>query len=150
MSCNKSFGRKFKAFDRFGQRVNLTYNGKVQYKTTLGALMSFLLLVVIIGYMSYRLNYMVNRYNPTVSKSTLIKKEDFDVPFRPQDYGFSFAFGLKNATLDPSYGYYTVNYVSQIIVNQTRLRTRQELSYSECGDKHFTYEDKNESDKYGI
>ena len=65
----------------------------------------------IIGYMSYRLYYMANRYNPTVSKATLIKKDGFDIPFRPQDYGFTFAFGLKN-TLDPSYGYFTANFIT--------------------------------------
>jgi hypothetical protein len=49
-----------------------------------------------------------------LTKTTLIKSPDEEAPFKPQDGGFDFAFGMKNK-LDPQYGYFTVNFINQTV-----------------------------------
>jgi len=87
--------------------VNLTWNGEDEYKTTFGASVSTVLILILLAYSAYRLFFLVNRFNPTVSKTTLIRDPEEDMPFRPQDFGFDFSFGLVKQ-LDPSYGYFTL------------------------------------------
>lgn len=83
---------------------------------------------------------MVNRFNPTVSKTTLIRPSSEEEPFRPQDFGFSFAFGLNNKTLDPSIGFFTVKYIQQAVVDSKRIKTKTDLEFKPCGNTLFTYE----------
>jgi hypothetical protein len=85
---------KFKTVDLFGQSVNLTWNGEDNYKTTFGAAISSVLIVILLAYTSYRIYYLVNRNNPTISKTTFIRDPSQEEEFRPQDLGFDFAFGL--------------------------------------------------------
>jgi hypothetical protein len=98
---------KFKSVDLFGQSVNLTWNGEDEYKTMFGASISWILRIVITAYLAYKFYILVARQDPDVTKSTGIRAPDEEVPFRPQDQGFDFAFGLK-APLDPSIGFFTV------------------------------------------
>lgn len=106
-STSKRCRESFKKVDQFGQTVNLTWNGEDEYKTTLGASVSSVLIVILLIYSAYRVFYLVNRYNPTVSKTTLIRGPEDDLPFKPQEYGFDFAFGLERK-LDPDYGFFTL------------------------------------------
>lgn len=39
-----------------------------------------------------------------------MRSPEEDEPFRPQDYGFDFAYGLKKE-LDPSIGFFTAKYI---------------------------------------
>ena len=98
---------KFKTVDLFGQSVNLTWNGEDNYKTTFGASISSVLIVILLAYTSYRIYYLVNRNNPTISKTTFIRDPSQEEEFRPQDLGFDFAFGLEKA-LEPSVGHFTL------------------------------------------
>jgi hypothetical protein len=68
------------------------------------------------AYSVQRFYQLVVRDNPNVSRTTLIKSAKQDQPFRPQDTGFDFAFGL-NAPLDPSIAYFTVRFIDQNVVN---------------------------------
>jgi lipopolysaccharide export LptBFGC system permease protein LptF len=77
--CKESF----KTIDKFGQSVGLTWNGEDEYKTTFGASVSTILIVILMAYSAYRLFYLANRYNPTVSRTTLIRPPEEDEPFRP-------------------------------------------------------------------
>lgn len=76
-----------------------------------GAFISWIILFIMLAYSGYRLYFMVNRMNPTITRTTLIKTPDEDVPFRPQDTGFDFAFSLTDR-LDPSIGHFTVRYIN--------------------------------------
>jgi hypothetical protein len=49
-----------------------------------------------------------SRADPSVSKTTLIRSQTDDEPFRPQDYGFDFSFGLTS-DMPASIGYFTLN-----------------------------------------
>ena len=63
-----------------------------------------------LGYTTFRLHYMVNRMAPTIAKTTLIREPNADEPFKPQETGFDFAFGLGKP-IDASYGFMTAKYI---------------------------------------
>lgn len=109
-ACKKQLREKYKSVDLFGQGVSLTWNGEDTFKTTVGASLSWLIMAVMAAYTFYRLYYMAARLNPTITKTSLIKGPDEDLPFSPQEKGFDFAFGLNNP-LDPSYGFFTAKYI---------------------------------------
>ncbi len=109
-ACKRQLKEKFKSVDYFGQSVSLTWNGEDQYKTVLGASVSWIIFIVIIAYSAYRLVYMVERRNPSVARLSTIRPPEEDLPFKPQDMGFDFAFGLDQP-LDKSIGYFTVRYI---------------------------------------
>ncbi len=48
--------------DLFGQGVNLTWNGEDKHKTTFGAAISFVLLMILLAFSIYKFYYLVNRY----------------------------------------------------------------------------------------
>ncbi len=110
-ACKKQVKEQFKSIDLFGQQVNLTWNGEDQYKTTIGAILSTAIWVIMLAYTIMRFTDMVSRKNPTIAKYSLIRLPEEDLPFSPQESGFDFAFGLSKA-LDPSIGYFTVNYIN--------------------------------------
>lgn len=95
----------------FGQSINLTWNGEDEYKTMFGASISWVLRIVITAYLCYKFIIMVTRQNPTVTKTTGIRAPEDEEPYRPQEQGFDFAFGLRSY-MDPSIGYFTVQYIN--------------------------------------
>ena len=108
--CRRQMKESFKSVDMFGQSVNFTWNGEDTYKTSWGALVSWVILFIMTAYTVYRLVYMVNRWNPSVAKTTLIRSAEEDEPFNPTESGFDFAFGLLK-DLPKEIGFYTVKYV---------------------------------------
>ena len=133
----------------FGESISITWNGEDTYKTMPGATLSWIILIIMAAYSIYRIIYMVNRWNPAVAKTTLIKTAEEDLPFSPSETGFDFAFSLNN-NLDPTYGNFTVRYINQTVVNGVRNKTTTDLSFELCGDEHFTYIDPAEVNKYKI
>ena len=121
---------RFKSADMFGQSVGLTWNGEDQYKTTYGAFISWILIIILTAYGIGRLFTIFGRTDIKVIKTTLIRAPEEEEPFRPQDFGFDFAFGLKNK-LDPSIAYFTVTYINQSLgENNTRIKNKTFLPYS--------------------
>ena len=79
------------------------------------------------------------RYRQTNIKTSFFKDMDTTEPYRPQDLGFSIAFGT-NDILDPSIAYFTANAVtlstdSSGKGNQTK--TLRRLSIDTCGLDNF-------------
>jgi hypothetical protein len=73
----------YKILDYFGQPIHLTWKGKREYRTMLGATLSIALFVIMLVYSGYRLSYMFNRQNPNVSKTTLIRLPKDDLEYNP-------------------------------------------------------------------
>lgn len=117
---------KYKSVDAFGQSVSLTWRGEESFKTILGATFTWLIFIVLLAYSGYRFFYLVNRFNPTISRTTLIRSTEDDLPFRPQDTGFDFAFAL-DSYLDKSIGNFTVRYFQQEVINGKRIKNFTEL-----------------------
>lgn len=46
---------KFNSIDMFGQPISLTWNGEEEYKTSLGAALSTILIIVLLAYSGTRL-----------------------------------------------------------------------------------------------
>jgi hypothetical protein len=61
---------------------------------------------------------------------------DSEKPLIPSEFGFNLGFGLKR-DIDPTYGQFMVQKVSQNYVNingnRTRVKTRQKVDYQLCG-----------------
>jgi len=68
-------------------------------------------MLLLTAYSLYTLYYMINRLSPSITKTTMIRPSDEEEPFRPQDVGFDFAFGL-GSDLDPSIGFFTAKYIN--------------------------------------
>jgi len=60
-----------------------------------GAITSLLLLLVLLGYALFRLVFVCQRAHPVVAITSLARPSTYDGSFRPQDYGFDFAFSLN-------------------------------------------------------
>ena len=87
-------------FDIFGEQIRLTYKGKDTFTTLPGTFLSLLILATILAFTIYRGFILINRINPDVSQQSFLRDLNFEEPFRPQDYGFDFAFGI-GYPLDP-------------------------------------------------
>lgn len=98
---------QFKGFDWFGQTVQLTYKGEDQYRTMLGASVSFVLMLVLIGYGIFKTTYLFSRFNPEITKISLLKDMSLGEVFDVSESDFYFAWGLTTP-LDPTIGYFTV------------------------------------------
>lgn len=97
----------FKGIDWFGQTVQLTYKGEDQYKTLLGASVSFILILILLGFGIFKAYYLFSRFNPEVTKISLLRDMSLGEVFDPKETDFDFAFGL-NSELDPTIGHFTV------------------------------------------
>jgi hypothetical protein len=60
----------FKMIDKFGQTVNLTWNGEDEFKTTFGASVTFVLIVILIFYTIFKFNALLTFSNPQFTKKT--------------------------------------------------------------------------------
>lgn len=104
----------FRSIDLFGQSVNFTYDGEDQFKTTFGAVLSLIIILILLGFGIYKAVYLFSKFNPNVIKTTLMYDISDLQEYRPQDLGFDFSFGIGES-LDPSYGYYSVKYNRDVL-----------------------------------
>lgn len=79
-------------------------------------------------YTGFRFYYFVNRLNPNIAKTSLIRDAAEDLPFNPVEMGFDFAFGLQKP-LDPSIGFFTVRQRNQTVVNNERVKGQTDLAF---------------------
>ena len=100
-----------------------------------------------------KIGHLVKRDNPTVLKTSFFRDMDTTDPFRPQDLGFSIAFGT-NDLMDPSIAYFTANAVT--LSNQIdssgksfQSKTLRRLSIDTCGLENFNLPS-SDITKYGI
>lgn len=70
------FSTKFRTIDLFGQTVNLTWNGEEKFKTTFGASVTIFMLSVLIVFSVVNLLDVLNRTNPTISKTSLLRTKE--------------------------------------------------------------------------
>lgn len=94
-----------KRLDIYGQAINLTYKGDLNFKTTPGAVMTILVFLMLLAYTTFRAVILLNKINPEISKKGMIRNLETTEAINPFDFGFDFAFGLSQP-LDPSYGSY--------------------------------------------
>ncbi|CDW90251.1 UNKNOWN [Stylonychia lemnae] len=147
---------QFKGLDWFGQSIQLTYKGEDSYKTLLGASVSFFLIVVLLGFSIFKAYYLFSRFNPEVSKVSLLRDMSDGEIFQPQDSGFDFAFGL-NSELDPRIGYFTVRQLGLYETEEKdssgkniKRKTKDDIPFTKCGESNFDFPDEAEIISKGI
>jgi hypothetical protein len=111
----------------------------------LGATASVIIMIILLGFGISKFNELVNRLNPNVLKSTFLRNLTLSEPYRPQDLGFDFSFGLDQ-DLDPSYGYFTAKAIelklqkmNESDTSKTRTKTSSSLSFEKCGTDNFDF-----------
>ena len=107
----------YKSVDQFGQNVNFTYGGEDSFKTILGATATYIIAIILIYFAQDKLRHLITRDNPIVLKTSFFREMQSADPYRPQDQGFSFSFGL-DVELDQSYGYFTAKAIE---INSTGI-----------------------------
>lgn len=148
-ACRKRMKESFKSVDMFGQSVGFTWNGDDTFKTSWGAFVSWIILAMMAAYSAYRLVYFVNRWNPDITKTTLIRGAAEDLPFSPGESGFDFAFGISN-DLSPDIGFFTIRHVNQTVVDGKRNKEKKDYVYTRCGETMFNFVDQSEVLNYKI
>ena len=135
----------------FSQKITLTYNGADRYRTRPGAAVTILLVVCCLAFSLFRLNVMINRGSPTISKSSFMKDLGLSGPFYPFEYGFDISFGLGQP-LDPNIGYYVANqiYFYYPADGGPRNKTRIPLDFTACGQDLFNSNNFTTTLQYGI
>ncbi|CDW88099.1 accessory gland protein [Stylonychia lemnae] len=155
-SIGQALHDQFKQLDWFGQTIKLTYKGEDSYKTTLGASVSFILILLLLGFSIFKTIYFFSRFNPDLSKVTLMRDMRSSESYRPQETGFDFAFGL-NSDLDPRIGYFTVKQIGIYTTDKKdssgkaiKDKIIKELKYQKCGDQLFDFPNQQEILSQGI
>ena len=95
----------------YGEQISLTYKGESQFKTLPGAMASFVVILTLLAFATYRMIILVTRDDPNVSKQSFMRDLDAEDPLLPVDYGYNLAFGLAKP-MDSSFGKYIVNSVT--------------------------------------
>jgi hypothetical protein len=67
----------------FGETVKLTYKGKESFPTTIGSVLSIIILFMLLSFAGYKLFILVTRHDPTVSQQTFLKDLDSAPPYIP-------------------------------------------------------------------
>jgi len=131
---------KFKEFDIYGEQIGLTYKGESTFKTTSGAVVSMVVLLVMLAFFVNQGYIFVNKLNPATSTQIYLADLNTKGSLTPSDYGFDIAFGL-NKTLDPSIGYFSfmqVTFNYQTVNGQTkRVKKRTSLPLVPCENNFF-------------
>ena len=109
-------------------------------RTNLGGIMSIILFLVLVAFFLFRASVLFEKSDVKASRQSFVRKLSEAEPFNPFRYGFSIAFGIGK-DLDPSIGYYTLNYVIQKSNNetQTKIKTKIPLTHSPCNFSNFGY-----------
>ena len=85
------FEDTFRAQDVFGGEVHFTYKGKKTYQTNIGALVSIIVRVIMLAFISYEFYMIFARVEPMVGIKTSI---ELDGELKPAERGFDVAFAV--------------------------------------------------------
>mmetsp|Transcript_3315 Transcript_3315/g.3293 ORF Transcript_3315/g.3293 Transcript_3315/m.3293 type:complete len:167 (+) Transcript_3315:154-654(+) len=76
--------------------------------------------------------------------------------FKPQEFGFDFAFGLRNS-IDPEIGFFTVNKVEYYYLDdldekgvRIRKKLKTDIPFDLCGNEHFRFSNQTQVEIIGI
>ncbi|CDW91852.1 UNKNOWN [Stylonychia lemnae] len=148
--------RRFKDFDQFGQVVQLTFKGEETFKTTLGSIISMMIILIIVSFGFFKGQNLINRVNMDVTKINLMRDMSNGFHFKPWELGFDFAFGL-NHNIDPSIAYFTVRQINLEFRGQydqdgskIKVEKFREISFDKCSTKYFNYQNVTEIVYNGI
>ncbi len=102
--------RIFRPLDIYAKPVQLTYKGDTVFKTTLGGILSILVMILVVSMGIYKLRDMLLRNLSAVKKNSLVNISNSYTP--PEDISaknISFAFMMsdfyaENSFNDPYYG----------------------------------------------
>eukprot|EP00347_Sterkiella_histriomuscorum_P021629 403333316 len=116
----KKKGRKFcnyfKQIDLYGKQVTLTYKGDDQFKTRIGASISFILLTSLIAFALYKGVILIQKSSSDIRKQTFYQNINKDYEVKVLN-GFDFAFLVNDANFndiyDPTYFSIDISMVSR-------------------------------------
>lgn len=68
VKCKTKFKEAISTVDMFGESVKLTYKGKQTFTTTIGSVLSMVILIMLLSFAGYKLFILITRNNPDVSQ----------------------------------------------------------------------------------
>ncbi|CDW84258.1 UNKNOWN [Stylonychia lemnae] len=155
-NCMGRAGKSFKKMDVYGEKIQLTYQGRETFNTTPGASVSIIVIAVILAYAIYRAFILVTLGDTQISKKSFLRDLDTVGPFSPQNQGFDFAFGIGKP-LDPTYGNIGVRLINFYYTNETdangnkiRIKDRINLDIDLCNNTGFNFTDQYSVKQFGI
>ncbi|CDW91266.1 UNKNOWN [Stylonychia lemnae] len=155
-SIRHLIAHRFKSLDQFGRKVLLTFEGEESYKTSFGALISLFLIITLLCYAAFKGINLYNKYNPNISRVSLIRDMSDGLLVKPQNTGFDFAIGLRK-DLHPSIGFITIKQAGYYITDQLdqygnpkRPKLTYPLKFHKCGTEYFNYPNQSEVVEKGI
>ncbi|TNV83771.1 hypothetical protein FGO68_gene3547 [Halteria grandinella] len=97
--CTHKFTSILRSQDLFGEHVEFTYKGKRSYQTTIGAVVSLLVKVILTIFIIYEFYVIFSRKHPGVSVKRIMLAGSLDPKvhlhgWNPRDRGFDVAFQL--------------------------------------------------------
>eukprot|EP00347_Sterkiella_histriomuscorum_P005886 403354899 len=155
--------RVFRPLDIYARPIQLTYQGKNAFSTTLGGFLSLMVILLLISISGYKFNDMIKKNLSVVKKNTLVSVSNSYVP--PEDLSqknITFAFMLSNYFVDTFYddSYYGKFVLKQSVISILKNATdgssyRRFKSYfipfSKCEiGKNMFYPNSQEIKQYGI
>ena len=92
--------KKYKSIDMYGKHIALTYKGEETFKTTVGALVSCIVIAIILVWTVSRFYIMFNFYNTSIqmnrlSKSHLEMEQKMDLGLTDFNFGVKFSKELE-------------------------------------------------------
>ena len=80
-----SFGERFRSLDKFPTSVNLTRRGEDEYKTNIGAVFSFIMILSVFAFAVSRMVKMVDMQDPNLTITELVDFYDDEYIFEGGD-----------------------------------------------------------------
>ena len=77
-ALKRKLKEKFKLLDYFGQGVSFTWDGEEQFRTTFGATISLILLIVLLAYGLSTLAGVIRRDDPVITTTSLQRGNEED------------------------------------------------------------------------
>lgn len=71
--CSHNFIGLIRSQDVFGQKVEFTYKGHRHYRTTIGAIVSIMLKIVLVCFILYEMYVIFSRKHPAVSTKYVMR-----------------------------------------------------------------------------
>ena len=143
--AKKSLLKRFvQNLDIYAKPITMTYRGNQKFKTSLGGMISIVLLAAIVGIFVYKIVDMIQRSSTQVKKNTLITASNsYSPPLNLMDKNVTIAFMISDwngngAQDEPKYGKFVLNQFSATIeLNKTdgtiyRDYTTQNIKFSKC------------------
>lgn len=152
--CKFSFWYRY---DMYGRRITFTFQGEEEYKTFIGAVVSWIVFIIMVLYTYLMISVLVLKKDTQKSTISLVKDLRLDsdsIDLSETDFEFAFALTDDNYDVEPlddTYIYFELNQYT-ITTDSDGISTTntQTLTHVAWASTYFPFEDAGERNAYSI